>query len=108
MKLEECKIIYVASPYDGDMKQIEICENLIRELIKDDKKNDRSNVMYITPLKAFNWLEDVVSKEEILNYSLKLLMFCDEIYVLPDFELDATVNQCMAVAKTVGIPITFL
>lgn len=108
MKLEDYKIIYVASPYDGDVKQIEICENLIKELVRDDKKNNRKNIMYISPLKSFNWLEDVADKEEILNYSLKLLTFCNEIYVLPDYELDATINQCIAVAKTIGIPITFL
>ena len=108
MNINDYKIIYVASPYDGDEKQITVVENLISELIKDDLKNNRNYIIYISPLKTFGWLEGIVSKEEILNYNLKLLTLSDEVYVLPDYELDKSVNQCIGMAKHLGICITYL
>ena len=108
MNLESYKIIYVASPYDGDEKQIETVENVIKELIKDDKKNRKDDMVYISPLKVFNWLDDTVDKEEILNYSLKLLTLANEIYVLPEYELSESVNQQVGIAKLLGLPITYL
>ena len=108
MNINDYKIIYVVSPYDGDEKQITVVESLISELIKDDLKNDRNHIIYISPLKTFGWLEGVVSKEEILNYNLKLLTLSDEVYVLPDYELDKSVNQCIGIAKHLGICVTYL
>lgn len=108
MDLKGCKLIYVASPYDGDEKQIETVENVIRELIKDDKKNRRYDIVYISPLKAFNWLSDTIDKDEMLDYSLKLLTLANEIYVLPEYELSESVNQQVGIAKLLGLPITYL
>ena len=106
--LHDSKLVFVASPYDGDEKQIETVENVIRELIKDDKKNRKYDMVYISPLKAFNWLDNTIDKEEMLDYSLKLLTLANEIYVLPEYAFSESVNQCIGMAKLLGIPITYL
>ena len=108
MNLNDSKLVFVASPYDGDEKQIETVENVIRELIKDDKKNRKYDMVYISPLKAFNWLDNTIDKEEMLDYSLKLLTLANEIYVLTEYEISESVNQCIGMAKLLGIPITYL
>ena len=99
MNLNDSKLVFVASPYDGDEKQIETVENVIRELIKDDKKNRKYDMVYISPLKAFNWLDNTIDKEEMLDYSLKLLTLANEIYVLPDSDNSYSGNTYISFTK---------
>lgn len=107
-KIGDCKIIFVVCAYDGD-ESMKIIENVVKELIKDDKKNNRNeDVIYVNALKCFNWLEDILNEEELTNNKLILLSKCSELYVLPNYELDKECNQCIGLSKTLGIPITYL
>ena len=71
MNLNDTRLIFVVSPYDGDEKQIETVENVIRELIKDDKKNRKYDIVYVSSLNTFNWMSDIVDKDDLINYNLK-------------------------------------
>ena len=104
MKLDDYKVIFITgSNTEGQEKAI---ESLIRELIRDDLKNGRKHILYISPLKADGWLSKDIDKDELINYSLKILTFADEVYVLP--ERDEEVYQIIGVAKNLGLEITYL
>lgn len=108
MKLEDYKIIYVACKYGGDKDRVLLCDSVIKELIKDDKKNGRSGIIYFSPLRAYGWLYEETDYDEGLNWTLRTLMNCDELYVMPDWETSQGVNQEIAISKMLGIPICYL
>ena len=105
--IKDYKLVYVSFPYDGEEEQIKQVEVLIQDIIANDKKNDKKNIIYFSPLKAFRWVKDI-EEDDLLNWGLKILTTCDEIYVSPDYELSGNVNQEIAIAKILGIPITYL
>ena len=49
MNLESCKLVFVVSPSD-DSEQEKTVKEIINQLIKDDKKNDRDDLIYINSL----------------------------------------------------------
>ena len=108
MNLNDSKLVFVVSPSDDGDKSLETVKEVIEQLIKDDKKNKRDNLIYISSLNTFGWLSDTIDKEDRMNYSLKLLTQCNELYVLPNYELDEECNQCIGISKLLGIPITYL
>lgn len=107
VNLNDSKLIFVVSPSD-DGEQEKTVKEIINQLIKDDKKNDRDNLIYINSLNTFGWMNNVLGKDDLINCNLKLLTKCDEIYVLPNYELDELCNQCIGISKLLGIPITYL
>ena len=107
MNLNDSKLIFVVSPSD-DSEQEKTVKEIINQLIKDDKKNNRDDLIYINSLNTFGWMNNVLGKDDLINCNLKLLTKCDEIYVLPNYELDELCNQCIGISKLLGIPITYL
>lgn len=107
MDLKGCKLVFVVSPSD-DSEQEKTVKEVIEQLIKDDKKNKRDNFIYISSLNTFGWLSDTIDKEDLINCNLKLLTKCDEVYVLPNYELDELCSQVIGVSKLLGLPITYL
>ena len=105
MDINSSKLIFVVSPSD---KQSETVKELISQLIKDDKKNKRGDLIYVSSLNTFGWMNDVLDKDDLINCNLKLLTVCQEAYILPDYELDDISNQIIGVAKLLGLPITYL
>ena len=86
MNLNDSKLVFVVSPSDDDEQERKVKE-VIEQLIKDDKKNKR---------------------DDLINCNLKLLTKCDEVYVLPNYELDELCSQVIGVAKLLGLPITYM
>ena len=107
MNLESCKLVFVVSPSDDDEQERKVKE-VIEQLIKDDKKNKRNNFIYISSLNTFGWMDDALDKDDLINCNLKLLTKCDEVYVLPNYELDELCSQVIGVAKLLGLPITYM
>ena len=107
VSLNDSKLIFVVSPSDDNDEQKTVKE-VINQLIKDDKKNNRDDLIYINSLNTFGWMNNVLGKDDLINCNLKLLTKCDEIYVLPNYELDELCNQCIGISKLLGIPITYL
>ena len=107
MNLESCKLVFVVSPSDDDEQERKVKE-VIEQLIKDDKKNKRDNLIYISSLNTFGWISDTIDKDDLINCNLKLLTKCDEVYVLPNYELDELCSQVIGVSKLLGLPITYL
>ena len=108
MNLNDTRLIFVVSPSDEGDKSLETVKEVIGQLIKDDKKNNRDDLIYINSLNTFGWMNNVLGKDDLINCNLKLLTKCDEIYVLPNYELDELCNQCIGISKLLGIPITYL
>ena len=108
MKLDNYKLIYVACKYGGKEENVKLCEDFIKELIKEDERNEVRGNVYFSPLNAFGWLYTQTEYQEGLNWTLKILTKCDELYVLPGWEDSRGVNQEIAVANCLGIPITYL
>ena len=106
MNLNDSKLVFVVSPSD-DSEQEKTVKEVIGQLITDDKKNKRDNFIYISSLNTFGWM-DVLDKDDLINCNLKLLTKCDELYVLPNYELDELCSQVIGVAKLLGLPITYL
>lgn len=107
MNINDTKLIFVISPNDND-KQEDVVKDIINQLIKDDKKNKREDAIYVNALSTFNFLSNIVEKDDLINHYLKLLTKCDEIYVLPNYELDEVCSQCLGIAKILDLPITYL
>lgn len=107
MNINDTKLIFVISPNDND-KQEEVVKDIINQLIKDDKKNKREDAIYVNALSTFNFLSNIVEKDDLINHYLKLLTKCDEIYILPNYELDEVCSQCLGIAKILDLPITYL
>lgn len=107
MNLESCKLVFVVSPSD-DSEQEKTVKEVIGQLIKDDRKNKRNNFIYISSLNTFGWMDNVLDKDDLINCNLKLLTKCDEVYVLPNYELDELCSQVIGVAKLLGLNITYL
>ena len=107
MNLNDSKLIFVVSPSD-DSEQEKTVKEIINQLIKDDKKNRREDAIYVNALNTFNWLSNIVDKDDLINHYLKLLTKCDELYVLPNYELDEVCSQCLGIAKILDLPITYL
>ena len=80
MNLNDTRLIFVVSPSDEGDKSLETVKEVIGQLIKDD----------------------------IINCNLKLLTVCQEVYVLPNYELDEICSQSLGIAKLLGLPITYL
>ena len=108
MKLSNYKLIYVACKFGGDKENIKLCEEFIRELNKEDKKNGIVGKIYFSPLNAFGWLYDETEYQEGLNWTLRMLTHCDELYVTPGWEDSRGVNQEIAIATYLGIPIRYI
>ena len=87
MNLNDSKLVFVVSPSDDDEQERKV-EEVIEQLIKDDKKNKRDDLIYISSLNTFGWMDDALDKDDLINCNLKLLTKCDEVYVLPNYELD--------------------
>ena len=107
MDLNNSKLVFVVSPSDDDEQEKKVKE-VIEQLIKDDKKNKRDNFIYISSLNTFGWMDSTLDKDDLINCNLKLLTKCDELYILPNYELDEITNNCIGVAKLLGLPITYL
>ena len=107
MNLESCKLVFVVSPSDDDEQERKVKE-VIEQLIKDDKKNKRDDLIYISSLNTFGWMDSTLDKDDLINCNLKLLTKCDEVYVLPNYELDELCSQVIGVSKLLGLPITYL
>ena len=107
MNINDIKLIFVISPSDND-KQEDVVKEIINQLIKDDKKNKREDAVYVSSLNTFGWISDTIDKDNLINCNLKLLTKCDELYILPNYELDEVANNCIGVAKLLGLPITYL
>ena len=107
MNLNDSKLVFVVSPSDDDEQERKVKE-VIEQLIKDDKKNKRDDLIYISSLNTFGWMDDTLDKDDLINCNLKLLTKCDEVYVLPNYELDELCSQVIGVAKLLGLPITYM
>lgn len=107
MNLNDSKLIFVVSPSD-DSEQEKTVKEIINQLIKDDKKNNRDDLIYINSLNTFGWMNNVLGKDDLINCNLKLLTKCNEVYVLPNYELDELCSQVIGVAKVLDLPITYL
>ena len=107
MNLNDSKLVFVVSPSD-DNEQEKTVKEVVSQLIKDDRKNKRDNFIYISSLNTFGWMDDVLDKDDLINCNLKLLTKCDEVYVLPNYELDELCSQVIGVSKLLGLPITYL
>ena len=108
VSLNDSKLVFVVSPSDEGDKSLETVKEIINQLIKDDKKNKRDDLIYISSLNTFGWLSDTIDKDDLINCNLKLLTKCDEVYVLPNYELDELCSQVIGVSKLLGLPITYL
>ena len=108
MNLNDSKLVFVVSPSDEGDKSLETVKEIINQLIKDDKKNKRDELIYISSLNTFGWMDDALDKDDLINCNLKLLTKCDEVYVLPNYELDELCSQVIGVAKLLGLPITYM
>ena len=106
--MKEYSLIYVSCKFGGDMDRIKLCEEFIKELMKEDRKNGVTNKVYISPLHTFGWTYDLVDYDRGLDMALSLLDKCDYMYVVPDYEGSKGCLQEIGFCKAKGIPIRFL
>ena len=64
MNLNDSKLVFVVSPSDDDEQERKVKE-VIEQLIKDDKKNKRDDLIYISSLE--NELEELKEKQNNLD-----------------------------------------
>ena len=75
MNLNDTRLIFVVSPSDEGDKSLETVKEIINQLIKDDKKNKRDDLIYISSLNTFGWLSDTIDKDDLINCNLSIHLY---------------------------------
>lgn len=102
------KLIYVSCKFGGNQERIELCETIVRKLVKRDRDRAIYDTIYISPLHTFGYLYNDTSYEDGLNMCLELLRKCNVLYVIKDFEDSRGCNNEIGFAKALNIPISYI
>ena len=75
------KRVFISHPYKDDPKgNKKRADSICRELAKG------KNVLPISPLHLFSFMEDDGKREEILQVCFRLIDICDEVWIYGDSE----------------------
>ena len=93
------KTVYVAHPFRGDEivnagKVARICRQLHK---------DYPDYLFVSPIHAFSWFRD--DHEGALEYCLRMLARCDELWLFGDWEKSAGCMMERDAARNLGIEI---
>ena len=95
------KKVFISHPYandpEGNKKKVDrICKRII---------NKDNNIIPISPLHLFSFMEDDSYRKEILDTCYKLIKFCDELWVYGDSD---GCNKEVKFAKKNGVKVFFV
>jgi hypothetical protein len=89
--------VFISHPYKDDPKENKkLADTICREL------EERGDVLPISPLHLFSFMEDDLKREEILQVCFRLIDICDEVWVYGDSE---GCRREAKYAKSVGKPV---
>jgi len=75
------KRVFISHPYKDDPKgNKKRVDTICRELA------ERGDILPISPLHLFSFMEDDLQREEILQVCFRLIDICDEVWVYGDSE----------------------
>ena len=75
------KRVFISHPYKDDPERNKKrVDNICRELA------EKGDILPISPLHLFSFMEDDDSREEILQVCFRLIDICDEVWVYGDSE----------------------
>lgn len=75
------KRVFISHPYkDNPQENKKHVDSICRELAQN------KNILPISPLHLFSFIEDDCQREEILKVCLRLIDICDEVWIYGDSE----------------------
>lgn len=96
-------IVYISHPYGGSDENKREIEGIIRDLC------DRySDVLFISPVNAFEFLYDYIDYDDGLKACFWLLQQCDEMWVYGDYESSEGCRSEIKYCESNGIPYTIM
>ncbi len=73
--------VFISHPYKDDPKENKkLVDTICRELA------ERGDILPISPLHLFSFMENDDNREEILQVCLRLIDICDEVWIYGDSE----------------------
>lgn len=95
--------VYICHPFQGNKINYEAITQLCRNLAKT-----RSDIVPISPVHAFGYLDDNKHRKIALMYCLALLEACDEVWVYDEWQ--ESEGCCLEVgrASELGMPIVYM
>ena len=89
--------VFISHPYKDDPKgNKKLADTICREL------EERGDILPISPLHLFSFMENDDKREEILQVCFKIIDICDEVWVYGDSE---GCRREAKYAKSVGKPV---
>lgn len=99
-------LVFILSDFEKDEDK-ELLDQIIKELVKDDKKNKDTSNVYVNPYYSLSYVLDELDEDEKLELSSALLSKCDQIYVLPNY-INPYCLQLLGMSKALGLKVTYL
>ena len=96
------KRVYIAHPYNGELKNKDNVEKIIRKLAT---KNP--NVLYISPIHTIGFLYNDVTYNHGMDYCIELLSLCDELLLCQRWKTSTGCLIEKSYAEKNGIQISF-
>ena len=96
------KKVYIAHPLRGDVagnmaKATQICQEL----------HQQGEVLPVSPLHAFSFVDPTGPQEVVLAYCRSLLLACDELWVHGNWQESEGCRMEVDIAQFVGMPVVF-
>lgn len=91
--------VYIAHPYNGKQENMDSVTTIARGL---------KNILPISPIHAFSFLEEPQDRTKALEYCRELLSMCDELWLCPGWERSEGCRMEKAWAKDMGIKVVII
>jgi len=97
------KKVYICHPFQGLAANFDAITQICRTLAEE-----RPDIVPISPVHVFSYLDDDVHRVLVLGYCLELLETCDEVWVYGDWRKSE--GCCLEVgrASELGMPIVYM
>ena len=94
------KKVYIAHPLRGD-----VVGNMEKVTLICQKLHQQGEVLPVSPLHAFSFVDPAGPQETVFQYCRSLLLACDELWVHGNWKESEGCRMEVDVAQTVGMPI---
>lgn len=86
--------VYICHPFGGSRENYAAVTQICRALAESDP-----DIMPVSPVHAFSYLDDAIHREVALKYCLELVGMCDELWVYGDWRNSTGCKAEIAYAK---------
>lgn len=92
--------VYICHPFNGKQENIDSIAKICRILAEG-----RKDIIPISPVHSFSYLDDSIHRNIALKYCLELLSMCDEVWVYGGWQESTGCKSEIAHASKLGIKV---